>query len=266
MSAINTNGINVNYPVPGINNSTQGFRDNFNSIKTNIDTTSSEITELQQKAVLKSALNSAPINNDMSGTLISNASVRGFRTTTYNLGNDISGTKTIDVTKADVQYGTITANTTLQFGGWAPAGTQSNIQLLLTVANSNAYVTFPNTVCKSDGNIDTGMKSSARLLENYTSNAAPGIGVTYTNQISVPNKVDTLHYEFSTENCGSTIEVTPLNRNQKANQISIRTPIATGNVGDTAGTICSDSTYLYVCIGNYDGSTAIWKKITLVSI
>jgi hypothetical protein len=266
MSEINTNGMNVNYPIPGINNSTQGFRDNFSSIKTNIDAAGTEISELQQKVILKTALSSSTINNDMSGTLISNASVRGFRTTTYNLGNDISGIKTIDVTKADVQYGTITGNTTLQFGGWSPSGTQSNVQLLLTVANSNAYITFPDTVCQYDSSINTGMKAGARLLENYTSNGSPGSSVTYTNKVSVPNNVSVLHYEFSTENCGSTIEVAPINRNQKANQISVRTPTATGNVGDTQGTICSDSTYLYVCTGNYDGSTAIWKKITLVSI
>ncbi len=33
MSQINTNGINTNYPVPGQNNSSQGFRDNFAQIK-----------------------------------------------------------------------------------------------------------------------------------------------------------------------------------------------------------------------------------------
>jgi hypothetical protein len=266
MSDINTNKINVTYPVPGVNNSTQGFRDNFTSIKTNLDTASQEITELQQKAIFKAALTGSSINNDMNGTLISNASVKSFRATTYNLGNDISGIQTIDVTKADVQYGSITGNTTLQFGGWSPSGTQSNVQLLLTVANSNAYITFPNTVCKSDGNINTGMKFSTRFLENYTSNGNPSSSVTYTNKVTAPKDVDTLHYVFSTENCGSTIEVTPINRTQKANQIPIRTPSSTGEIGDTQGTICADSTKLYICTGNYDGTTVIWKKITLSSI
>ena len=43
-SAINTNGINVNYPVPGINNSSQGFRDNFTAIRTDLNTAATEIT------------------------------------------------------------------------------------------------------------------------------------------------------------------------------------------------------------------------------
>jgi hypothetical protein len=53
MSAINTNGLDVNYPIPGQNNSSQGFRNNFASIKTNLDTAGSEISELQNKVVFK---------------------------------------------------------------------------------------------------------------------------------------------------------------------------------------------------------------------
>ena len=49
MSTINTNGINVNYPVPGENNSSEGFRTNFTSISNNLDIAGNEITELQQK-------------------------------------------------------------------------------------------------------------------------------------------------------------------------------------------------------------------------
>ena len=107
MSQINTNGIDVNYPVPGKNNSSQGFRDNFAQIKTNINTAANEITDLQNKAVLKAALENSVLNNDMANTLISNASTRGFRATTYNLGNALSGTVLVDVNRADVQYGIV---------------------------------------------------------------------------------------------------------------------------------------------------------------
>ena len=92
MSSINTNGINVNYPVPGVNNNSQGFRDNFAAIKTNLDTAGTEITDLQNKVVLKAALDNSTLNNDMANTLISNALTKNFRASTYNLGNSISGT------------------------------------------------------------------------------------------------------------------------------------------------------------------------------
>ena len=82
MSTINTNPINVNYPVPGVNNNSQGFRDNFASIVTNLNIAATELTDLQNKVVVKQALTGTVVNNDMANTLISNASTVGFRATT----------------------------------------------------------------------------------------------------------------------------------------------------------------------------------------
>jgi len=45
-----------------------------------------------------------------------------------------------------------------------------------------------------------------------------------------------------------------------------KTATGIGSVGDVAGSISWDATNLYVCTANYDGSTTIWKKITLASI
>jgi hypothetical protein len=39
--------------------------------------------------------------------------------------------------------------------------------------------------------------------------------------------------------------------------------VNTGSTGDVAGMIAYDSTYLYVCIADFDGSTAIWGRILL---
>ena len=35
---------------------------------------------------------------------------------------------------------------------------------------------------------------------------------------------------------------------------------STGNTGDIVGNIKIDNDYFYVCTGNYDGVTAIWKR------
>jgi hypothetical protein len=45
-----------------------------------------------------------------------------------------------------------------------------------------------------------------------------------------------------------------------------KTPTAIGTSGDVAGSISWDGTNLYVCTANYDGSTAVWKKLVLQSI
>ena len=49
-SNINTDALNANYPVPGVDNTSQGFRDNFANIKNNLDAASTEISDLQNKA------------------------------------------------------------------------------------------------------------------------------------------------------------------------------------------------------------------------
>jgi hypothetical protein len=227
MSTINTNGINVNYPVPGENNSTQGFRDNFASIKTNLNTASSEITDLQNKVVLKAALNGSTINNDMANTLISNAATRSFRATTYNLGNALSGTVLVNVAQADVQYGNVAGNVSLQFGSWAPTNTESAITLRLGISNSSAVITFPSQVVASNNNF------GGTILENYA-NIANSITIT------APHDVQQLEFKLRTLDCGNTITIEPMNRPYQSTQIVKRTPPSTGQQGDKVGTVCID--------------------------
>ena len=226
-SAINTNGINVNYPVPGINNSSQGFRDNFATIKTDLNTAATEITDLQNNAVLKQALNGTVLNNDMANTLISNAVTRGFRASTFNLGNAISGTLIVNASLGDVQYGTITGNTTIQFTGWAPSGTQSNVELQLNVGNNLAVISLPTEVQMSNGyGIET--------IENFAN-------VSGTPTLTIPYDVTRLDYTFSSLDCGNTITINPYNRPRQSTQIQQRIPSPVGQQGDVDGTVCVDT-------------------------
>ena len=45
-----------------------------------------------------------------------------------------------------------------------------------------------------------------------------------------------------------------------------KTATGIGSAGDVAGSIAWDSTNLYVFTANYDGSTAVWKKLVLQAI
>lgn len=239
MSTINTNGINVNYPVPGVNNSSQGFRDNFASIKTNLNTAGNEISDLQNKVVVKAALENTVINNDMANTLISNASTKNFRATTYNLGNALAGTVVIDTSLGDVQFGTVTGNVTLQFNNWTPAGTQREIELQLAISNTNATISFPSEVVSSNNNF------GVTTLENYANVASVAT-------ITTPYAVEQLNYKFSTVDCGTSVSVDPVNRPRKSTQIQQRTPAPTGFNGDVEGTVAIDANYLYVCTDTFD--------------
>ena len=221
MSTINTNGINVNYPVPGENNSSEGFRTNFTSISNNLDIAGTEITELQQKVVLKTGLTGIPIDNNMANTLISNAAVRSFRHTTYNLGNALAGTVLVDTSLGDVQIGTVTGNVTFQFAGWAPTNTESSIKLRLNIANTTAHITFP-----SEASLST------NLLENNNGESPLIID-------TAPYGASLLEYELSTVDCGNTLLVDPVNRPWQSTQVVTRTTVTpTGYQGDKNGDVC----------------------------
>jgi hypothetical protein len=248
-SNIKTSQINTSYPVPGINNSTQGFRTNFSAIKAALDTATSEISDLQSKVVLKSALTDMNIDNNMANTLISNALVRGFRAKTFKISDDMSGTITIDTTAADVQYGTITDDTDLGFSKWAPDGTQATVDLILTIDNAASVITLPD-------NVTQGMST----LENYSGDGIAG------GSFTAPSGVSNIHLRFTTIDCGTNIEVQALNRPRQAQQIVTTVPTTKfGSQGDRAGSIATDSTYVYVCTADWDGTTAIWKRLSLTS-
>lgn len=229
MSSINTNGIDANYPVPGKNNPTQPFRDNFSSIKNNLNIAGVEITDLQTKVVVKSPLANTAINNDMANTLISNASVRSFRATTYNLGSSLNGIVVVDVSLGDVQYGTISGNVTLQFGGWGPSGTQSNVQLQLNFSNTNAYIQFPSQVISTNDNY------GVTTLEGFSFNGSVAT-------VRCPQNVTQLDYRLSTVDCGQSIYIEPYNRPRQSTQVVKRDPTPVGLPGDTTGDICVGNT------------------------
>jgi len=249
-SAINTNGINVNYPVPGVNNNSQGFRDNFSAIQTNLNTASTEITDLQNNVVVKSALANTVVNNNMANTLISNALTRSFRASTYNLGNNISNTITINSSLGDVQYGTISGNTTIAFAGWAPSGTQSNLQLQFNVSNSQAVISFPSQVSLTGS-------YGVETLENFAN-------IANVPTVSIPYGVTQLEYRLSTTDCGGNITIEPVNRPRITTQVQQRTPAPTGFQGDVAGDVAVDSNYIYVCTGTFNsgGANTISRTIS----
>lgn len=277
MSTINTSSLNTNYPVPGVNNSTQGFRDNFTLIKSGLDTAATEISDLQGKAVVKASLIGTTIDNDMGNAIISNAATKGFRSTSYNMGSSLPLAPEaiiVDVSKADIHFGVVSGNTSFIFAGWSPAETQSSIDLHLFIANSSGQINFPNTTYNSSSDIISGTTASVRSCENYSSLlssgtpititpdtqfAPAGVGITHTNSVSIPAGVTELQFRVSSLDCGTTIDIQPLNRPRKASTIAWRTPTGIGMQGDMPGSICTDGNRIYLCIGVYDGETTIWK-------
>ena len=194
-SNINPNNINGAYPVAGQDNNSQGFRDNFTNTSTNFQYAADEITDLQNNAVLKSALAGTTLNNNMLGSLLSNAQVQGFSNTVVSLGT-LTGSVTIDYSAGSYQTLTTGGAISLAFSNFTAAGTQDYFILEFTVTNLTYTLTLPAAV---------GSGASASSLEGIQ-----GLDVG-TNTITF-TELGTYQFQFTTADGGSTVYLSELTR------------------------------------------------------
>lgn len=188
-SNINPNDIDGTYPVAGQDNNSQGFRDNFTNTKTNFAYAADEITDLQNKAVLKSALTGSTLNNDMAGSVLSNAQLQNMSETKVSLGT-VTGSQTIDYS-AGPYYTLITSGSvSLSFTNWPTAGTLGRCRVQINVTNVAHTLTLPVAVSVGTSNIQ-GINSNV---------------ITFS-------KTGVFEFEFETSDNGSTISIFDLNRN-----------------------------------------------------
>ena len=189
-SAINPNNIDGAYPVAGQDNNSQGFRDNFTNTKTNFQYAANEITDLENKAVLKAALTGTTLDNNMLGSLLYNAQLQQMSNTVVALGT-LSGSVNINYPAGSYQTVTTSGSISLAFTNFTAAGTQSLVLVQVTVASVAHTVTFPAAVSVNAAGIQ-GLDTTTNVMEF----AATG---TYT-------------FQFVTSNGGTTITVSEVNK------------------------------------------------------
>jgi len=192
MSNINPLNINGAYPVAGVDNDSQGFRDNFTNIKNNFAYAQSELNDLQSKVIVKSALTGTTLNNNMAGTLLSGAEIRDFRETEYDNGV-ISTTVTLDHSLAHYQRVQTNASIAIAFTNFPAAGKVGRIRLKLVVTNSSHRVTLPAAVVYG-----------TQYLQDYNVNTR-AIGYSQSGS-------GTYWYEFISDDAGASVTIIPLSR------------------------------------------------------
>lgn len=192
-SNINPNNIDGAYPVAGQDNNSQGFRDNFTNTKTNFQSAADEITDLQNKVVLKAALTGTTLNNDMNGSILSNAQIQDFSATRVALGT-LSGSVGINYAAGHYQTVTTGGSISLAFTNFSAAGTQSFVIVRVTVASTAHTLTLPVAV---------GSGASAASVT--------GIQGIASNIITFA-ETGTYEFQFHTDDGGSTIYLSELTR------------------------------------------------------
>ena len=149
-SQIDTTGIDALYPRAGQNNDSQGFRDNFSGIVTNLNTAQSEITALQNETFRLDA------TNNFNGSLIVDSNMRIMTQVSYTSTIDNS-THDIDFTNGHYQKFTVNSNLpecTINFSNWPVSPRYSMLRLELeSSAKVNMLFTPPEgTELKLDYN------------------------------------------------------------------------------------------------------------------
>ena len=144
-SQINPNNVDGNYPVAGVPNNTQGFRDNFTNIKTNFQYAESEIDDLQSKVVLKAALAGTTLNNNMADSLMYAVKLQDV-SYTYVANTATSGSITLDYSAGQYQFISTTGSVSLNFSNFPASGTSGVLRVIVNITNTAYTLTLPAAV------------------------------------------------------------------------------------------------------------------------
>ena len=155
-SQINYGAINTTYPVAGQDNNSQGFRDNFTAISAGLGVAKSELTALQNNAVLKAdlATGTTTVQNNMLGSTLYNALYSQFYGVFFDgslLG--ISANANIDLTNGPLQKFKLSGDPTLTFINWpTTTGQWAKVTVILT-SDGSGNVRTPSFSTEKSGTI-----------------------------------------------------------------------------------------------------------------
>jgi len=189
-SQINPYNIDGTYPIAGQDNNSQGFRTNFTNTQTNFEYAAQEITNLQNNVILKAALTGTQLNNNMNGSLLSNAQLQQMTQTVVALGT-VTATATLDYAAGPYTTFTTGSSVILAFTNLPATGKLAQWAAAITVASTSHVVTLPAAVTLN-----------AQGIVGFN----PG-----TNAISFAN-TGTYTFAFSTTDGGNTVTVNEINK------------------------------------------------------
>jgi hypothetical protein len=222
-SNVNPYNINGQYPIAGQDNDSQGFRDNFTNIRTNLAFAKAEIEDLQNKSMLKSPLEGGTVDNNFNNTLVYNAKVKQFNEVALDQGL-LSGAITIPYPNGHFQKFTTDGAVTLQIINWAAGGVHAKLRLQITVSDYTTHtIQFPTGTIIGADEIAGADNTSGEYV------------------LTVPANGDYV-FDFSTSDGGNTVIVSEFTRKLvKASSIVNDSNFATETYVDNAVSAVLDS-------------------------
>jgi hypothetical protein len=175
MSSIITNTILTNYPVAGVDNDSQGFRDNFTRIQAALAQAKAELIQFENKALLKTNLNATdtnPVTSDLVGGIILNGRYNKFYgASNYLVNEEVDGVGVSDVTVSIslwdgiYQSFALAQDTTVTFIQWPDDGQYGNIRVQFT-ASTSTDVTLTSITSSNGGTVIPDVSFPALTITN----------------------------------------------------------------------------------------------------
>jgi len=270
-SAINYTNIDATFPVAGQDNSSQGFRDNFQNIKTNFQYAATEISALQANAVL------AGQDNNLAGASFANAAVKGLREINYDHGTVTSGALTYNWYNGSYQLVNLGASLTVTFTNFSTVTDKTiSIRLGVVVPNVAYTITWPASVSQNISTLDRQLGQVTRfantgyyIFELVTSDGGTtwSISEATRNRNEFQGNVNFYTTISNTTATGVTITVAnvggTVQGNIYANNIIVGTLVSSGNSATYTGNVTANN--LIANTGIYGNIlTATQSNITLL--
>lgn len=197
-SLVNPSNINGNFPIAGQDNDSQGFRDNFTNIRNNFTFIKQEVEDLQAKAVLKTALTGASLDNNFLGSQLKNTQLKNYSETLYDWGRT-SGEIGLDLALGNVHKvytdGSVKINSVIK--NWPATLQYARVLVYITVSSVAHTLELPN-------NITTDLSS------------IPGLRNRNGNYIITFTDAGDYVFEFTSIDSGTTVFVKELSRGNHA--------------------------------------------------
>jgi len=186
-SNINFQDVNEAYPVAGVDNDSQGFRDNFGTIKNSLSSAKTEIEELQSTTVKNNADNIMNFNKIQQVELVQ----AQFGT---NLGTNILANATIEYNRGHYQSFLLgysvdnLQNVVLQLVNWPDSGQYAKIWVQLASQDNIARKVLWDTEQSGNFKYSTNYKNFLTayldIVEDLTTGTLPGVGTSILGQTS----------------------------------------------------------------------------------
>ena len=184
-SNINTTDIDSEYPVAGQDNDSQGFRDNFSTIKDNFVASKAEIESLQDTTA------KVNVDNDFNGSVIRDASLEAV-TQEVNPMGEVDSLQDINFTNGHYQTITVSNNVTLRLAVWPDTNKLGKIRVVIRSDSATPRTVIWSTeaggIIKYDTNFPTpftvASPTDPKIVDFWTDDGGTTVYAHYISEFS----------------------------------------------------------------------------------